>query len=80
VSQKKPSEILVVDGEPKNLQQMCNALRSGGYQVVPTSGYLAALNTFRLHSGGFALLVTAVSLPEKNGCELARILLDSSLT
>jgi hypothetical protein len=33
------------------------------------------VNTFRLHSGGFTLLVTAVSLPEKNGCELARILL-----
>jgi hypothetical protein len=38
VSQKKPSEILVVDAELKILQQKCNALRSGGYEVVPTSG------------------------------------------
>jgi hypothetical protein len=40
--------MLVVDAELKNLQQICNALRSGDYKVVPTSGYLAAVNTFRL--------------------------------
>jgi CheY-like chemotaxis protein len=75
VSDDESSEILVVDADPENLQLMCDALRREGCKVVPTSGYFAAVGTHRLHSGHFALLVTAVSLPKKNGCELARVLL-----
>jgi two-component system cell cycle sensor histidine kinase/response regulator CckA len=75
VPDSTPLEILVVDDELADLQLMCNILRRVGYTVVPASGYLAAINTFRLKSGRFALVVTDVSLPKKNGCELARALL-----
>jgi two-component system cell cycle sensor histidine kinase/response regulator CckA len=75
MEQLQQTEILVVDDSIDDLALMCGALRTGGYKVIPTSSYRAAINTFRLHSGHFVLLVAAVSLPEKNGCELANTLL-----
>jgi len=70
-----PREVLVVDDELTDLELMCGALRKEGYKVVPASGYLAALNTYGMHSGGFDLLVSAIALPDQNGCELAKKLL-----
>jgi len=75
VAKTEPLEILLVDDEIADLELMCNALRKEGYKVIPASSYLAGINTFRFHTGGFDLLITDVSLPENNGCELARDLL-----
>ncbi len=65
-------EVLVVDSDLVDLELMCKALRGAGYKVLPASGYLSAINTFGMHDGGIDLLVTAVALPEKNGCELVK--------
>jgi two-component system, cell cycle sensor histidine kinase and response regulator CckA len=73
-----PREVLVVDDELTDLELMCGALRKEGYRVVPASGYLAALNTYGMHAGGFDLLVSAIALPDQNGCELAKKLLTLS--
>jgi len=43
--------------------------------VLPASGYRAGINTYRMHLGGIDLLVTAVALPYKSGCEMAQTLL-----
>lgn len=72
---KERREILVVDDEASDLSLMCNTLRLEGYRVIPASGYVAAFNTFSLHSGRFELLVTDIALPYNNGCELAETLL-----
>jgi DNA-binding response OmpR family regulator len=69
---QKPREILVVDNDLDDLELMCRALRSEGHKVLPASGYLAGINTFGVNTGGIDLLVTAVALAEKNGCELAK--------
>jgi two-component system OmpR family response regulator len=70
-----PKEVLVVDDELADLELMCGALRQEGYKVVPATGYLAALNTYSMHAGGFDLLVSDIALPDQNGCELAKKLL-----
>jgi two-component system OmpR family response regulator len=70
-----PREVLVVDDELADLELMCGALRQEGYKVVPATGYLAAINTYGMHVGGFDLVVTDIALPDQNGCELAKKLL-----
>jgi DNA-binding response OmpR family regulator len=71
---KKKKEILVVDHELVDLELMCRALRMEGFKALPASGYLSGINTFAMHLSKIDLLVTAVALPEKNGCELAKSL------
>lgn len=71
----KQKEILVVDDELSDLEVMCSCLRREGYTVLPASGYLSGINTFAMHLGDIDLLVTAVALPERNGCEMAKRLL-----
>jgi DNA-binding response OmpR family regulator len=68
-------EVLVVDDDLANLELMCRALRAEGYKVLPASSYRSGIHTFRMHKGEIDLLVTAVALPEENGCELAKSLL-----
>jgi two-component system cell cycle sensor histidine kinase/response regulator CckA len=69
---RRQREVLVVDHELADLELMCTALRKEGHRALPASGYLAGLNTFGLHVGDIDLLVAAVALPERNGCELAK--------
>lgn len=64
--------MLVVDDEPAYLEMMCKALRLEGYKALPASSYLAGLNSFILHKGKIDLLITAVALGDRNGCELAK--------
>jgi two-component system, cell cycle sensor histidine kinase and response regulator CckA len=75
VADQKQDVILVVEDDLADLELMCIALRKQGYRVLPASSYLAGVNTYNLHSGAIDLVVTAVSLPEKNGCEMAKKLL-----
>jgi CheY-like chemotaxis protein len=70
-----PREVLVVDDELADLELMCGALRQEGYKVVPATSYLAAINTYGMHAGGFDLVVTDIALADQNGCELAKRLL-----
>lgn len=68
--------ILVVDPDLANLESMCKEIRHQAHRAFPASGFLAGYNTFLLHSGEIDLLVTAISLPGNNGCELAKRLLE----
>lgn len=72
---QRQREVLVVEHELADLELMCTALRQAGYKALPASGYLAGLNTFRMHLGEIDLLVAAVALPYNNGCELAQKML-----
>jgi DNA-binding NtrC family response regulator len=67
--------VIVVDSDVGDLTLMSRALRGDGYKALPAISYLSGINTFRLHRGRVHLLVTAVALPEKNGCELAKDLM-----
>ncbi|HTR39083.1 MAG TPA: response regulator [Bryobacteraceae bacterium] len=70
--------ILVVDHDLSDLELMCKVVRRQAHQALPASGYLAGLNTAHMHIGEIDLLVTAVALPGKNGCELAKRLLEKT--
>lgn len=67
--------ILLVDDEPEDLSIMSVALKAQGFQVFETGNYDAALSTFDRHKGAIDLLVSDISLPGNNGCELARVIL-----
>ena len=66
---------MVVDHDLADLELMCGAIRKEGHKALPASGYRAGINTFGMHHGEIDLLVAAVALPERNGCELAKSLL-----
>jgi len=65
-----------VDDEAEDLATMSAALRALGFRVFESSNYDDAMGTFDLHRGDIDLLLSDISLPGKNGCELARALLD----
>jgi two-component system, cell cycle sensor histidine kinase and response regulator CckA len=68
-------KILVVDDETSDREAICNVLRREKYQVFATGTYSGAINMQARHIGEIGLLITDISLPEKNGCELYRNLL-----
>src|ERR1700724_1085181 len=71
---KKKIRILAVDDEIPDLNLMCNALRAEDYTVFAAGSYAEAIHTHRMHHGAMDLLIADVSLPDKNGCELAVVL------
>jgi two-component system cell cycle sensor histidine kinase/response regulator CckA len=73
---KKKTRILAVDDEIGDLSLMCNVLRSQDYSVFAAASYAEAIQAHRMHEGAIDLLVADVSLPDKNGCELALALLE----
>jgi len=54
---------------------MGRALQSEGYHVFQAGDYTSGVAAFENHKSEINLLVVDVSLPGKNGCELARTLL-----
>jgi two-component system, cell cycle sensor histidine kinase and response regulator CckA len=64
--------ILLVDDEPEDMEMMSGALRSYGYAVFEAIDYNTALEIFDQHHSQIDLLVSDVSLPGNNGCELAK--------
>jgi two-component system, cell cycle sensor histidine kinase and response regulator CckA len=64
--------ILVVDSDHANRASMAQTLRANGYRVLEAKGFQDADNMYQLHAGAINLLITAISLPERNGYELAK--------
>src|SRR5262245_25896175 len=62
--------VLVVDDETKDRDHICNVLRREGYSVYATGSYSGAVNILARHPGEIGLLITDISLPERNGFEL----------
>jgi DNA-binding response OmpR family regulator len=71
----KRKEILVVDNELSYLEMMCRTLRMEGHKALPASSHVAGVNSFILYAGDFDLIISAVALEERNGCELVKRLL-----
>ena|SRR5260221_9881836 len=68
--------ILVVDDELSDLELVAHVLRRAGHAVLVASDYIQAINVFRDHKERIDLLVADVAIPDQNGCELAKSLLD----
>jgi two-component system sensor histidine kinase EvgS len=66
---------LVVDDEPLDVQFQRDVLESAGLVVLDAENYDTALAVFEGHKDEIDLLLVDVSLPGKNGVELAKELL-----
>jgi len=64
-----------VDDEPDYRQRMSEALEKQGYVVLQAGNSTQALGVAKAHEAKIDLLVTDISLPVTNGCELAKQLL-----
>ncbi len=67
--------ILLVDDEPSVCAVLVPVLECGGFEVFSASDYDAAVIVFKHHATELDLLIADVSLPGKNGIELAKELL-----
>jgi two-component system cell cycle sensor histidine kinase/response regulator CckA len=68
--------VLVVDDEPGDCQSMADALTREGFRVFKAIDAPSALRVMQ-QQPLIELLVTDISLPGTNGCDLARQLLSS---
>ncbi len=68
--------VLVVDDERIDLELIAHVLGCKGHTVLWASNYFQAIDIFRDHPDPIDLLVADVAIPDKNGCELAKYLLE----
>jgi two-component system cell cycle sensor histidine kinase/response regulator CckA len=67
--------ILLVDDELGDRQSMAESLERAGHFVLQAADSTQALNAAQNQEGIVDLLVTDISLPGTNGCELAKLML-----
>ena len=67
--------ILVVDDEISDRERMQEILQGQSYAVIAAGDYDSAVDAFREHGDRVQLLVADISLPGKNGCDLAKKLI-----
>jgi CheY-like chemotaxis protein len=68
--------VLVVDDQPEVLMLLGESLRMLGYRVLEAARPSEGLRVGEQHTGPIDLLLTDIVLPEMNGTEFARRLLD----
>jgi DNA-binding response OmpR family regulator len=68
IHKRMQHRVLVVNTDPATTSQMCEPLRSGGFEVVTAATFDDALHAIR--SQPFALLITAERLERHNGLHL----------
>jgi DNA-binding response OmpR family regulator len=62
--------VLVVDDEESDRVLICRILERENYTVLEADTYQAALSVFEKNRDSIALLLTDISLPGGNGCDL----------
>src|SRR5262245_50162009 len=67
--------ILVIDDEPIDADTMRRILEARGFQVSIGHNYDDALRAFQSHNAEIDLLIVDVSLPGRNGVDIASQLL-----
>ncbi len=67
--------ILVVDDEPSDVEAARGALESAGFQVLEADSYGSALKVFAKNADEMHGALLDISLPGRNGIELAQELL-----
>ena len=68
--------ILLVDDEEVLVEAQYSALKKLGYQVVPSSKSIEALEIFRSQPDKFDLVMTDQTMPKMTGVELARQIIE----
>jgi len=73
-----PNRILVADDEPEILSEITNYLRRRGQVVVDVPSYGEAIRAFNDNPDSIALVITDVRMPDGNGVDLARWVIERS--
>ena len=68
--------VLVVDDERIDLELTAHILQRMGHTVLGANDYFQAIDIFFDHPEPIDLLVADVAIPDQNGCELAKYLLE----
>jgi CheY-like chemotaxis protein len=68
--------ILLVEAQPADVAVTSASLERAGYTVLVAGNYDSALGIFDQHRDDIDFLVTDISLPGNNGCELAKNILN----
>lgn len=63
--------ILVAEDNPAVRRMVCEALEEHGYRTLSADSPLATLDLARAHTGSIELVLTDLSMPGLNGCELS---------
>jgi two-component system, cell cycle sensor histidine kinase and response regulator CckA len=72
---KNTQLILAVDDEISDRERMLEILQSQGYAVLAAGDFTEAVHAFRDRGDEIVLLISDISMPGKNGCDLAKELL-----
>ena len=72
---KRRTTLLVVDADRAHRESERRILRSAGYRILDATNYRNAINVHQQHEEQIDLLLTAISLPDGNGYELAQELI-----
>lgn len=70
-SAQQPRVIMVVDDEPDIATVIQKALKKYNLEVEPFNDPKQALDSFRAHPSGYALVITDIRMPGMSGIELA---------
>jgi two-component system, NtrC family, response regulator PilR len=70
--------ILVADDEPEILSEISGYLRRRGETVIDVPSFGDAVRAFNDTPGSIALVITDVRMPDGNGVDLARWVIDRS--
>src|SRR3954471_12910932 len=73
-----PRLILVADDEPDILSELTSYLRRRGETVIPVSSFGDAVREFTANVDSIALVLTDVRMPDGNGVDLARLVIERS--
>jgi DNA-binding response OmpR family regulator len=63
--------LLLVDDEEIDREEVRRTLADEDFRIIEADTYQKALAVFELHRDAIVLLITDISLPGGNGCELA---------
>lgn len=63
--------ILVIDDEAQERRRMRHALQSASYRIIESRDFAEAMALFQRYQTEIDLILVDVSLPGRNGCELA---------
>ncbi|MPZ31480.1 MAG: response regulator [Rhodospirillales bacterium] len=72
------NRILVVDDNPEILSEVTSYLRRRGHDIIPASSFGEAVRAYEDNSDFICLLLTDNSMPDGNGKDLARLVIDRS--
>lgn len=72
------NRILVADDDLEILSEVTSYLRRRGQDIIPTSSFGEAVRAYEDNADSICLVLTDICMPDGNGNDLARLVIDRS--